>query len=92
MIKKCKVLSCNPYVHSILVDFDGMKIQFTGDIDDGVETIYVKYDGGIATIASKEEYEKSLKPKAVKKSKKVETTGGVVESGAVEDETDKISE
>ena len=72
MIKECKVLSYNPHLHSILVDFDGMKIQFTGDISEDVETIYVKYDSGIATVSSKEDYEKSLKPKPNKKAKNID--------------------
>ena len=57
----------------------------------------IKYEDGVATISSKEDYEKSLKPKAVKKPKKVEATETdlveeVVESEAVVDETDGISE
>jgi hypothetical protein len=72
MVKECKVLSYNPHLHSILVDFDGMKIQFTGDISEGAETIYVKYNGGIATVASKEDYKRSLKPKPNKMAKNIE--------------------
>ena len=72
MIKECKVLSYNPHLRSILVDFDGLKIQFSGDISEDAEIIYVKYDGGIATVASKEDYKKSLKPKPVKAAKNIE--------------------
>ena len=92
MIKECKVLSCNPFLNIIVVDFDGLHIQMTGKIDKDVEAIYVKYEDGIATVSSREDYEKSLKPKAVKKPKKVETIDEVVESEAVENETDEISE
>ena len=92
MIKECKVLFHNPHLRSILVDFDGMKIQFTGDIDVNTNTIYVKYEDGIASVASKEDYMKSAKPKAEKKSKKVYTTKEVVESEAVKNEADTISE
>mgnify|MGYP003302600230 CR=1 FL=1 len=92
MIKECKVLSCNPFLNIIVIDFDGKTIQMTGKINKDTKTIYVKYEDGVATISSKEDYEKSLKPKTGKKSKKVETTNEVVESEAVENETDEISE
>lgn len=92
MIKECKVLSCNPFLNSLVVDFDGLHIQMAGKIDDGTEIIFVKYEDGIATVSSKEDYEKSLKPKAVKKPKKVEAIDEIVESEAVENETDEISE
>ena len=92
MIKECKVLSCNPFLNIIVIDFDGKTIQMTGKIDKDVKTIFVKYEDGVATISSKEDYEKSLKPKAVKKPKKVEAIEEIVESEAVENETDEISE
>ena len=92
MIKECKVLSCNPFLNIIVIDFDGKTIQMTGKIDKDVKTIFVKYENGIATVSSKEDYEKSLKPKAVKKPKKVEAIDEIVESEAVENETDEISE
>ena len=92
MIKECKVLSCNPFLNIIVIDFDGKTIQMTGKIDKNTKTIFVKYEDGIATISSKEDYEKSLKPKAVKKPKKVEAIEEIVESEAVENETDEISE
>lgn len=92
MIKECKVLSCNPFLNIIVIDFDGKTIQMTGKIDKDIKTIFVKYEDGVATISSKEDYEKSLKPKAVKKPKKVEAIEEIVESEAVENETDEISE
>lgn len=92
MIKECKVLSRNPFLNSLVIDFDGLHIQMSGKIDDDVETIFVKYEDGIAAVSSKEDYEKSLKPKAVKKPKKVEAIEEIVESEAVENETDEISE
>lgn len=92
MIKECKVLSYNPFINIIVVDFEGLHIQMTGKIGEGSETIYVKYENGIATVSSKEDYEKSLKPKAVKKPKKVEAPEEVVESETVDNETDEISE
>ena len=92
MIKECKVLSFNPFLNIIVIDFDGKTIQMTGKIDKDTKTVYVKYENGIATVSSKEDYEKSLKPKAEKKSKKVYTIDEVVESEAVKNETDEISE
>lgn len=92
MIKKCEILLVNPHLNIIVVDFDGMKIQFTGVVDEGVKTAYVEYVDGIAKIVSKDEYEKSLRPKAVKKTKSVDATNKVVESEAVKNETDILSE
>ena len=96
MIKESKIISYNPYLKSILVDFDGMKIQFTGTIKEGTKTAYVRYENDIATIVSKEDYEKSLQSKGDKKAKKVKATetnlvcdGAELE--AVEDETEEIS-
>lgn len=72
MIKECKVLSCNPFLNIIVIDFDGKTIQMTGKIDEYVKTIFVKYEDGIATISSKEDYKKSLKPKPNKMAKNIE--------------------
>ena len=92
MIKKCKVLFHNPHLRIILVDFDGIKIQLTGDIEVNTDMIYVKFEDGIADVVSEADYIKSLKPKVEKKPKKVYTAKEVVKSEAVEDETDTISE
>ena len=92
MIKECKVLSYNPFINSIVVDFDGLHIQMTGKIDKNVQTIHVRYENGVAVICEKADYKKSLKPKAVKKPKKVEAIKKIVKSEAVENETDKITE
>lgn len=92
MIKECKVLSCNPFLNIIVIDFDGKTIQMTGKIDKDTKTIFVKYEDGVATVSSREDYEKSLKPKVVKKPKKVEAIEEIVESEAVENETEEISE
>lgn len=97
MIKECKVLSCNPFLNIIVIDFDGKTIQMTGKIDKDTKTIFVKYEDDFATISSKEDYENTLKPKADKRAKKVKATETdlveeVVESEAVVDETDGISE
>lgn len=97
MIKECKVLSCNPFLNIIVIDFDGKTIQMTGKIDKDTKTIFVKYEDNFATISSKEDYENTLKPKADKRAKKVKATETdlveeIVESEAVVDETDGISE
>lgn len=92
MIKECRVLSYNKILNIIVIDFDGVVIQMSGTIDEKDKTIYVRYEDGMAYIASKEEYETSLKPKAEKKVKKVKTIDEIVESEAVENETDEVSE
>lgn len=92
MIKECKVLSYNPFLNIIVVEFGDKIIQMTGKIDKGVKTIFVNYEDGIATISSKEDCEKSLDVKAINKPKKVKTICAVVDSGVVENETDEASE
>lgn len=71
MIKECKVLFCNHYLNIIVVDFDGLHIQMTGKIDEDVDTIFVKYEKGVATIVSKKEYDKSLNAKVSKPKKNI---------------------
>lgn len=94
MIKKCKVLLCNPYLHIVLVNFGGMKIQLTGDIENGVESVYVKYEDGVATISTKEDYEKSLGNKAGKTTKKVKANKTVLvdEFAVLETDTNEVGE
>lgn len=94
MVKECKVILHNSAV--IVVDFDGTHIQFPATKTKS-EKVYVEYSDGKYTIATKEDYEKSLRSKTDKKSKKVKTTETdlveeVVESETVADETDTISE
>lgn len=89
MIKECKVVLHNSAV--VVVDFGGTKVQFPATkINDKVA--YVEYVNGKYSVVSKEDYEKSLKSKVIKKPKKVETIDEIVESEAVENETDEISE
>ena len=94
MIKECKVTIQNSF--SSIVMFDDVEVQVpTNSVVNGVA--YVKYENEIYSVANKEDYEKFLKPKADKKSKKVKTTETdlveeVVESEAVVNETDEISE
>ena len=97
MIKECKVLFYNPFLNIVVVDFEGLHIQLTGKIDEGAETICVKYENGIATIVSKETYDKSSKTKVDKKSKKAKITetdlvDEVVKSEAVKEEAHEKSE
>jgi hypothetical protein len=94
MVKECKVILHNSAV--IVVDFDGTHIQFPAAKTNN-ETVYVEYVNDRYSIVSKNDYEKSLKPKADKKPKKIKTTETdlveeVVESESVVDETDTISE
>lgn len=69
MIKECKVILRNSAV--MVVDFGGTKVQFPTTKTNG-EVVYVEYIDGKYSIVSKEDYEKSLKPKANKKTKNIE--------------------
>lgn len=71
MIKECKILFTNPFLNIVVVDFDGLKIQLTGKVDEGEKTAYIKYANGIATIVSKREYDKSLNIKVSKPKKNI---------------------
>ena len=87
MVKECKVVLHNSAV--MVVDFSGTKVQFPATkIND--EVVYVEYIDGKYSVVSREDYEKSLKPKAIKKPKKVEAAFEVVEPEAVKNETDEI--
>lgn len=94
MIKECKVAIQNSF--SSIVMFDDIEVQVpTNFVVDG--RAFVKYENGAYSVLNKEDYEKSLRPKTDKKSKKVKTTEAdlveeVVESETVADETDTISE
>lgn len=94
MIKECRVVLHNQAV--TVVDYDGTQVQFPAT-KSKTDVVYVEYSDGKYVIVEKEDYEKSLKPKADKKSKKVKATETdlveeVVGSEAVENETDEISE
>lgn len=94
MIKECKVIIQNSF--SSIVLFNDVEIQVpTSSVVDGIA--FVKYENGVYSVLNKEDYEKSLRSKADKKSKKVKATETdlveeVVESEAVVDETEIISE
>lgn len=62
MIKECKVVSYNKFLHILVFDFGGKLIQTTCEIQDNTKKVYVKFDNGTYTIVSKQEYEKSLRP------------------------------
>lgn len=94
MIKECKVTIQNSF--SSVVMFDDIEVQVpTSFVVDG--RAFVKYENGVYSVLNKEDYEKSLKTKVDKKPKKVKTTetdlvDEVVESEAVKNETNEISE
>lgn len=71
MIKKCEIISRNPFLNILVVDFDGTNIQMTGNVNKKDKTIYVKYENGIASISSFEEYEQSKRAKQPNTSNKV---------------------
>lgn len=89
MIKECKVILHNSAV--MVVDFGGTKVQLPATkINDKI--VYVEYIDGKYSVVLKEDYEKSLKLKVSKKTKKVETVDKAVVSEAVKNETDEISD
>lgn len=94
MIKECKVIIQNSF--SSIVLFNDVEIQVpTSSVVDGIA--FVKYENGVYSVLNKEDCENTLKPKADKRAKKVKATETdlveeVVESEAVVDETDGISE
>ena len=94
MIKECKVIIQNSF--SSIVLFNDVEIQVpSSSVVDGIA--FVKYENGVYSVLNKEDCENTLKPKADKRAKKVKATETdlveeVVESEAVVDETDGISE
>lgn len=62
MIKKCKVISYNKFLHILVFEFEGTKIQMTHAIDEDAKEVYVKFDGGRYFIVDENEYEKYVIP------------------------------
>lgn len=94
MIKKCNVILHN--TAALVVDYEGKMIQVPYIKDVG-NVVYVKYENGRYLISSEREYEDSLKSKDTKKAKRVNLNKNAlikehVESEAVENETDEMSE
>lgn len=93
MIKECKVAIQNSF--SSIVMFDDIEVQVpTNFVVDG--RAFVKYENGAYSVLNKEDYEKSLKPKADKKQRKIKATEidlveEVVETETVVDEADETS-
>ena len=70
MIKECKVLSYNKFLHILVFDYDGKQIQTTAILDTECRTVFVKkYEDGKYEIVSKNEYEKSIRNSKKKKDK-----------------------
>ena len=73
MIKECKVLSYNKFLHILVFDYDGKQIQTTAILDTECKTVFVKkYEDGKYEIVSKNEYEKSIRNYNKKKEKEIE--------------------
>ena len=70
MIKECKVLSYNKFLHILVFDYDVKQIQTTAILDTECKTVFVKkYEDGKYEIVSKNEYEKSIRNSKKKKDK-----------------------
>ena len=94
MIKKCNVILHN--TAALVVDYEGKMIQLPY-VKDVCDIVYVKLESGKYLISSEKEYEDSLKSKDTKRGKKVNLNKNTlikehVESEAVENETDEMSE
>lgn len=80
MIKKCKVISYNKFLHILVFEFEGTQIQMTHTVVEDIKEIYVKFDGGKYFIVEKSEYEKyimSLKEKSPTKRNKVKSNDDI---------------
>lgn len=80
MIKKCKVISYNKFLHILVFEFEGTKIQMTHTIIEDVKEVFVKFDGGKYFIVDKSEYEKyiiSLKEKSLAKRNKTKSNDDI---------------
>lgn len=80
MIKKCKVISYNKFLHILVFEFEGIKIQMTHTIVEDVKEVFVKFDGGKYFIVDKSEYEKyivSLKEKSLAKRNKTKSNDDI---------------
>lgn len=68
MIRECKVLSYNKFLHILVFDYDGKQIQTTAILDTECKTVFVKrYKDGKYEIVSKDEYEKAIRNSKKKK-------------------------
>ena len=73
MIKECKVLSYNKFLHILVFNYDGKQIQTTAILDTECKTVFVKkYEDCKYEIVSKSEYEKSIRSYNKKKEKEIE--------------------
>jgi hypothetical protein len=61
MIKECKVLSYNKFLHILVFDYDGKQIQTTAILDTECKTVFVKYKDGKYEVVSKNEYDKYIR-------------------------------
>ncbi len=77
MIKECKVLSYNKFLHILVIDYDGKLIQTTAAIDADCKTVFAKFKDGVCEIVDRKEYEKYIrslnKKKEIKSDTKAET-------------------
>lgn len=90
MIKECNIILHN--TATLVIDFDGKHIQLPR-IEIKGEKVYVECEDGKYTISSKEEYDKSLKTKSDKKTKKnkameTELVDEIVDLDIINDDTD----
>lgn len=77
MIKECKVLSYNKFLHILVFDYDGKPIQTTAKLDTEYNTVFIKYKNGMYEVVNRNDYEKYIrninKKKEINSDKKTET-------------------
>lgn len=87
MIKECKVLSYNKFLHILVFDYDGKQIQTTAILDTECKTVFVKkYEDGKYEIVSKSEYEKPIRNLKKKKDK------GETKESPITEDSENVSE
>ncbi len=73
MIKECKVLSYNKFLHILVIDYDGKPIQTTAVIDTDCKTVFVKFKDEVCEIVDRKEYEKYIRSLNKRKKNKSDT-------------------
>ena len=73
MIKECKVLSYNKFLHILVFSYDEKPIQITAILDNECKTVFVDYKDSKYKIVKREEYEKYIRNSSKRKNVKSDT-------------------
>lgn len=77
MIKECNVISYNKFLHILVFEYEGKRIQITAEIDSGSKVVYVKHSDDQYTLVNIDDYRKYTANKNRKKKKEVETVSEI---------------